>query len=120
MDVGADFAQGGGVRVRVQVVVLDLEVLAQGDEDVAALGEVGRGGELEEVQGEGDGEVEAVEGGFVGDDEGVFGGAEVVEVDVVFGGGEQVALLADFGLEGGFVEEVDEGGVGRVGFEVQF
>ena len=82
------------------------------------LGEVGGRGEGEVVQGEGDGEVEAVEGGFVGHDEIVFGEAEVGEVDVVFGRGEEVALLPDFGLEGGFVEELEEGDVGWVGLEV--
>lgn len=37
---------------------------------------------------------------------------------MVFRGGEQVAELADFGLEGCIVEEFEEVGVGGVGFEV--
>lgn len=48
-------------------------------------------GQLEVVQGQGDGQVEAVEGGFVGDDEEVFARGEDVQVDVVLGRGEQVA-----------------------------
>ena len=118
LDVGADFPNRLRGAVGVEVVVLDLEVFAEGDEDVFALLEVFRGGELEVVEGEGDGEVEGVVGCFVDDDEAVFFGGEVVEVDVVFGRREQVTELADLRLEGGGVEEVDDVGVVGVGAEV--
>lgn len=48
----------------------------------------------------------------------MFLGGEVVEIDVVLGRGEQVAELADLGLEGGGVEELEHVGVGGVGAEV--
>ena len=108
LDVRPDFAEDGGVGEVVEVVVLHLEVLAHGDQDVFGLREVVGGGEAGEVEGEGDGEVEGVVGGFVDDDEGVLLHAEVVEVDVVFGGGEEVAGLAELGLESDFVEELHE------------
>lgn len=76
------------------------------------------GSELEVVQGQSDGEVEAVVGGLVGDNEHVLLHGEVVEVDVVLGGGDQVTQLAQLGLVGGFVEELDEVDVGGVGAEV--
>lgn len=120
LDVGADFADDLGGAVGVEVVVLDLEVFAEGDEDVVGLFEIVGRGEGEVVEGEGDGEVEGVVGGFVDDDEAVFLGAELREVDVVFRRGEQVAQLADFGLEGGGVEEFEELGVVGVGVEVLF
>ena len=75
-------------------------------------------GELEVVQGEGDGEVEAVVSGLVDDDEGELFEAEVVQVNVVFRGGDEVAELAQFCLEGDFVEELDEVDVRGVRAEV--
>ena len=66
--------------------------------------EVGGGGEFEVVEGERDGQVEGVVGCFVDDDEAVFFRGKVVEVDVIFRCGEQVAELTDFGLEGCGVE----------------
>ena len=59
------------------------------------------------MEGEGDGEVEGVVRCFVDYYEAVFFRREVVEVDVVFWCGEQVAELADLCLEGGCVEELD-------------
>ncbi len=118
LDVGADLANGLGGAVGVEVVVLHLEVFAEGDEDGLGGLEVGGGGELEVVEGEGDGEVEGVVGGFVDDDEAVLLRGEVGEVDVVLGGREEVAELADFGLEGGGVEELEHVDVGGVGAEV--
>lgn len=117
-DIGADLADDLGGAVSVEVVVLDLEVLAQGDEDVVGLLEVPRRGEGEVVQGEGDGEVEAIVRGLVDDDEAVFLGGELRQVDVVLWSRQQVAELADFRLEGGGVEDLEEAGVGRVGAEV--
>lgn len=108
LDVRADFANCLRGAVGVEVVVLDLEVFAERDEYVFAPLQVFRGGELEVVQGEGDGEVEGVVGCFVDDDEVVFFGREVVEIDVVFRCGEQVAELADLRLEGGSVEEFND------------
>lgn len=120
LDVGADLADDLRGAVGVEVVVLDLEVFAEGDEDAVGLLEVGRGGEGEVVEGEGDGEVEGVVGCFVDDDEAVLFGAELREIDVVLRGGEEIAELADFGLEGGGVEEFEELGVVGVGVEVLF
>lgn len=70
------------------------------------------------MQGQGDGEVEGVVGRLVDDDELVLLHGEVVEVDLVLGGGEQVAQLAELRLEGGLVEELDEVDVGGVVAEV--
>ena len=67
-----------------------------------------------------DGEVEGVVGGLVDDDEGVLLHGEVVEVDVVLGRGEQVAGLAQFRLEGDFVEELEKVGVAVLAPEVLF
>ena len=90
-DVGADLADGFGAAVGVEVVVLDLEVFAQRDQDVAGLTQVQVRGQLEIVQRERDGQVEAVEGGFVDDDELMLAERELAQVDVVLGRREQVA-----------------------------
>lgn len=50
----------------------------------------------------------------------VFFYGEVVEVDDVFGGGEEVVELVYFGLEGDFVEEFEEVDVVGVVVEVFF
>lgn len=118
LDVGTNFANVLRETEVVEVIVLDLEVLAQGDEDVLGLLQVLGGGEVELVEGQGDGEVEGVVGGLVNDDEAVLFHGKVVEVDLVLRGGEQVAQLAKLGLEGGLVEELDEVDVGGVGAEV--
>lgn len=118
LDVGADLANMLGQPKVVEVVVLDLEVLAEGDENVLSLLEVLGRGEVELVQGQGNGQVEGVVGGLVDDDELVLCHGEVVKVDLVLWGGEQVAQLAHFGLEGGLVEELDNVDVGRVAAEV--
>lgn len=118
LDIGTNLANEGGVTVGIKVVILDLEVLTQGDEDVVGLTQVLGGSELEVVQGQSNGEVEAVVGGLVGDDEHVLLHGEVVEVDVVLGGGDQVTQLAQLGLVGGLVEELDEVDVGGVRAEV--
>lgn len=72
LNVSANLPDRFRGAVRVEIIVLDLKVFAQGDEDIAGLAEVAVGGELKIVEGESDGEVEAVIGGFVGDDKGVF------------------------------------------------
>jgi len=118
LDVCADLAKGLRVGEVVQVVVLHLEVLAHGDEDVFCLLEVGGRGLAGVEHGERDGEVEAVVGGLVDDDEGVLLEAEVVEVDVILGRSEQIASLAKLGLEGDFLEELNEVDVGGVVAEV--
>lgn len=79
--------------------------------------EVLRAGELQVVQSQGDGKVEAVVGRLVGDDEHVLLHGEVVEVDVVFGSGDQVTQLAQLGLPARLVEELNEVNVGGVGAE---
>ena len=118
LDIGTDLADEGGVTVGIEVVILDLEVLTQGDEDVMGLTQVLGGRELEVVQSHGDGEVEAIVCGLVGDDEHVLLHGEVVQVDIVLGGGDQVTELAQLGLEGGLVEELNEVDVGGVRPEV--
>jgi hypothetical protein len=60
------------------------------------------------VQGQSDGEIEGVVCSLVDDDESVFLQTEVVEVDVVFRGSQQVAGLAQLGLEGDFVEQLHQ------------
>lgn len=108
LNVRANLAQHRGVGEVVKVVVLDLEVLAHGDEDVLRDLQVLGRSLVAEVQGKGNGEVEAVVGGLVDDDEGVLLEREVVEVDFVLGGREQVASLAQLGLEGDLVEELNK------------
>lgn len=81
-----------------------MEVLTQRDEDVMGLTEIVGGSELQVVEGQGHGEVEAVICGFVGHDEHVLVHREIVQVDLVFGGRDQVALLAQFCLPGDLVE----------------
>ncbi|KAB8360673.1 hypothetical protein FH972_024410 [Carpinus fangiana] len=107
LDVGANLAQGLGVGKIVEIIVLHLEVLAHGYQNVMRLLEVGFCGQLSVVQGQGDRQIEGVEGGLVVHDEGVLLQAEVVEVDVIFGSGQEIAGLAALGLEGDFVEELD-------------
>ena len=118
LDVCADLPNRLRRAICVEVVVLDLEVFAEGDEYVFAGFEIGGGGELEVVEGEGDGEVEGVVSRLVDDNEAVFFRGEIVEVDVIFGRGEEVAELADLGLEGGGVEELDHVRVARMAPEV--
>lgn len=118
LNVCANLAEGLGVGEVVQIVVLDLEVLAHGDEDVFGLLEVGGRGLASVEHGERNREVEAVVCGLVDDDEGVLLEAEVVKVDVVLGCGEQVAGLSELGLEGDFLEELDDVDVGGVAAEV--
>ena len=72
-NVGTNFTDLFGSTAEVGPVILDLEVLAQGDEDVRRNGEriFGRVGDRfdpRDVKGKGDGEVEGVVGGFVNDD----------------------------------------------------
>ena len=86
---------------------MDLKVLPQGDEDVLAGFEIGGCGELEVIEGEDDGEVEGVVGCFVDDDEAVLFRGEIVEIDVIFWCGDEVAKLTDFRLEGCGLEKLD-------------
>lgn len=97
---------------------MDLEVLAQGNKYGLAGPEVGGRSELEVIKGKGDGEVEGVVGRFIYDDEAVFFRGEVVEVDTIFRRGEEVAELADFGLESDAVEQLDHIGVAGMLAEV--
>lgn len=108
LDVGTDLANVLGLAEVVEVVILRLEVLTEGNEDRFGLLEVLGRGEAGLVESEDDGEVEGVVGGFVDDDELELVHGEVVQVDLVFGGCEQVAELAELGLEGDFVEEFDK------------
>lgn len=80
--------------------------------------EVLGGCELKVVERQGNGEVEAVVSGLVGNNEHVLFQGEVVEVDLVFGGGNQIAQLAQLGLPGDLVEQLDKVDVGGVGAEV--
>ena len=72
-NVGTNFTDLFGSTAEVEPVILDLEVLAQGDKDVRRDGEriFGRVGDRfdpRDVKGKGDGEVEGVVGGLVNDD----------------------------------------------------
>jgi hypothetical protein len=120
LNVGANLAQCLGVGVVVEVVVLNLEVLAHGDENVVGLLEVLLGGHASEVQGQGYRKVEGIVCSLVDDDKGVFFQAKVVEIDVVFGRGQQVASLAELGLESDFVEQLHQVDVVLVLAEVLF
>lgn len=118
LNVGADLADRLGGAVRIEEVVLHLEVLAQGDENVAGLAQVRVGGKLEVVQRESNGQVEAIEGGLVDDDKGVLVTGEEAQVNVILGGRNQVAQLPDLRLEGGGVEKFHQVPVGWVGTKV--
>lgn len=119
-DISVDFVNVFGKIKVVKVVVLDLEVFVQRNEDVFSLFEVFGGGEVELVESESDGEVEGVVCGFVYDDEVVFFYGEVVKVDFVFGGSEEIVKLVYFGLECNFVEKFNKVNVGGVCFEEVF
>lgn len=118
LDIRSNLSNNFGVAVSVKVVVLNLEVLAERDEDVVGLAEVLGGSKLEVVEGQGNREIEAVVGGLVGDNEHILLHGEVVEVDLVFGRGDQVAQLAQLSLPGGLVEQFNQVDVGRVGAEL--
>lgn len=118
LDVSADLANVLGQAEVVQVVVLDLEVLSKGDEDILGGLKVLRGGDVELVEGKGDGEVEGVVRRLEDNDELVLLQGEVVEVDLVFGSSDEVDELAKLGLEASLVEKVDEIDVGGVRAEV--
>lgn len=119
LDVGAVLANDVlGAEEAVEEVVLDLEVLSHGDQDVLGLLEVLGRGNVQVVQGQGDRQVEAVVGRLVDDNVRVLLQAVVVQVGASLGGRQQVTQLADLGLPRGLVEELDHVNVGRVGTEV--
>ena len=118
LDIRPDLPNRLRSAVRIQEVVLRLKILPQGNEDLAGLCKVLGRRQLQIVQGERDGQVEAVVGGLVDDDEGELLDAEIGQVDVILWRREQVAGLADLGLEGDFVEELEEVDVRRVTAEV--
>lgn len=118
LDIGTNLTNDFGVAIGIKVVILDLEVLAQRDKDVVGLAEVARGSTLEVEQGQGNRQVEAVIGGLVGDDEHILLHGEVVEVDLILGGGDQVTELTQLSLPSSLMEEIDEVGVGGVRAEV--
>lgn len=117
LDIGTDLANVLGKTKVVEVVILDLEVFAEGDEDILGLLEVLGGGKVELVECKSDGEVEGVVSGLVDDNELVLLHGEVVKVDLVLRGGQQVAELAHLGLEGSLMEELKKVNIGRVGAE---
>ena len=118
LDVGTNLADVLGQTEVVEVVVLDLKVLAQGDQNILGLLEVLGSGEVKLVESQGDREVKGVVGGLVDDDELVLVHGEVIKVDLILRGGEQVAKLAELSLEGGLVEQLDEVDVGGMGLAV--
>ena len=80
--------------------------------------EVLGGSKLNIIQGKSHGKIEAIVGCLIDDNEHVFFGGEIIEIDRVFRGGEKVAELAQFGLEGDGVEKVDKVGVSWVTTEM--
>jgi hypothetical protein len=124
-DIGTDLADLFGSSVAVEVVVLHLEVLSHGDEDVEGFLEGRRRSDTRHVKGESDGEVEGVVSGLVDNDEVVparqlkvsiglrtrgvseyvlFKG-EFAEVDGIFRSGDEINELTELGLEGSLCEE---------------
>ena len=81
-----------------------LEIFSQRNEDIFCLLQIVGCSQLEVVERQGDGEVEAVVSGLVRDDELKLLQAEIRQIDVVFGRGDEVAQLSDLCLEGDFVE----------------
>ena len=75
----------------VKVIVLDLEVLAQRNEDLFGLLEVLGCSEVLVVECEGNWEVEGVVCSLVDDNELVLGHGKVVQINLVFWSGKQVA-----------------------------
>lgn len=118
LDVGANLAENLRVGEGIEVVVLRLEVLAHGNQDVQAGLEVLGRGCANVVQCESDREVEGVVGSLEDDNEGELVETEVVEVDMVFRGSEEIALLAELRLEGDLVEEFNHVDVALVLAEV--
>lgn len=106
LNISTDLSNDCWVTEGIQVVVLDLEILAKRDEDIVSLAEVLLRRKLEVVQSQGHGKVEAVISSLVGHDEHVLLHGEVVQVDIVLWGGDQVAQLTQLGLPGGLMEEL--------------
>lgn len=107
-DISSNLANVLGVAVAVEVIILDLEVLAERDKDGSSSLQILLGGNTGHVHGEGDGEVEGVVGSLVNDDKLVLVERKVGEVDTILGGSEEVEELAVLGLESSFVEELKE------------
>jgi len=68
-DIGSDLSNLFRGSVTVEVIVLYLEVLSHGDEDVEGFLESGRRSDARHVESESDGEVEGVVGSFIDDNE---------------------------------------------------
>ena len=117
-DIRADLTNVLWVAEVVQVVVLDLEVLSERNENSLALLQVLLSRNAELVKSKGNWKVKGVVCSLIDDDELVFLHREVVQVDVVLWCGEQVAGLAELGLEGDLVEELHQVDVGGVLAEV--
>eukprot|EP00128_Syssomonas_multiformis_P007536 Colp12_sorted_trinity150504_noHs@13455 len=109
LDVRADLADHLGGAEVVQVVVLDLEVLAHDHEDLSG-GVVQRDvRDARDDHATRDGQVEAVEGSLVLDDADVALDGESIQVDgLVQFLGSQVQQLAELGLAGGLEEQVHQ------------
>ncbi len=117
-DIGADLANVLRVAEVVEVVVLDLEVLAERDEDSLALLQVLLSCDTELVESERDWEVEGIVCSLVDNNELVFLHAEVVQINLILWRSQEVAGLSQLGLEGDFMEELDEVDIRRVLAEV--
>jgi len=117
LNIGADLSNESGVTEVVKVVILDLEVLAQRDQDIVSLLQVLWSGALEIHHSQGDGKIEAVISRLVGDNKHVLLHREIIQVDVVLRGGDQIAQLTQLGLPGSLVEELDDVDIRRVGAE---
>ena len=92
----------------VEVIILNLEVFAERDEDLFGLLEVLWCRDILVIESEGDWEVEGVVCGLVDHNELVFGHREVIQINLVLWCSEQIAQLAEFGLERDFVEQLDK------------
>lgn len=118
LDIRTDLADRRGVTVAVQVIILDLEVLAQGQENGLGLLERGLVLDTGHVHRQRHGEVERVVGGLVDDNERVLLDRELGQIHIVLGGGDQIQELTQLGLVGRLVEELDQVDVVGVLLEV--
>lgn len=98
-DVGSNLANLLVGAECIEIVILDLEVLAHGDENALRLLMESGGSDSDVVHAECDREIEGVVSGLIDDDQAVTLEVKLGEVDFVFWGRNQVDELAHLSLE---------------------